>query len=50
DDVARELFSFWAFGEIEEYYEQEKRISEVSLEQIKELAKKEEYSFYSLGP
>lgn len=50
DDVARELLIFWSFGNVEEYYNQEKRISEVSLEDIKELAKKTDYSFYSLGP
>ncbi len=50
DDVARELLAFWSFGDVEEYYEQEQRIADVSLEEIKSLAKKEDYSFYSLGP
>jgi zinc protease len=50
EDVARELLAFWSFGDVEEYYNQEERIAEVSLEDIRELANKKEYSFYSLSP
>lgn len=50
DDVARELLAFWSFGDVNECYEQEKRIAAVSLKDIQKLADKKDYSFYSLGP
>ncbi len=50
DEVARELLAAWSYGDAEEFYQYEKKISEVTLDEIKELAKKRDYSFYSLGP
>lgn len=50
DDVARDLLISWAEGNVEEFYEYENKIKKVKLEEIKELAKKTEYSFFSLGP
>lgn len=50
DDVARDLLAFWSFGNAEDYYSFEKKIKEVKMEDIKNIAKKTKYSFYSLGP
>lgn len=50
DEVTRELLAAWSYGDAEEFYNYEKNISEVTLEDIKDLAKETKYSFYSLGP
>jgi len=37
-------------GDAAEYYDYEKRIGEVSLEDIRDLAEKVEFASFSLGP
>lgn len=49
-DVALELVSEEVSGNAEEYYEFEKRIDEVKLEDVRELAGFEDYAWFSLGP
>jgi predicted Zn-dependent peptidase len=50
DDVARDLLAFWSYGNAEEYYRLEENLLEVRLEDIKKLAHKQDFSFYSVGP
>ena len=37
-------------GKAEDYYDYEKNINAVTLEEVRELAKIKEYSIFSLGP
>ncbi len=50
DEVARELLVSWIEGKPESFYNFEKEILKVTLEDVKKLAEKTEFSFFSLGP
>ena len=50
DEVAVELLFEEIIGDAKDYYDYEKRINAVILEDIKELAKKEDFSTFIIGP